>query len=68
MVTSSKRTYTVPKSAEASTPVPAAVNCQPVPPQQMLKHGSVSVSVGSLGPLVHKVCLSPLSVSGGNGV
>ena len=29
---------------------------------------SVSVSVGSLGPGAHKVCLSPLSISGGNGV
>ena len=27
-----------------------------------------SVSVGSLGPGVHKVCLSPLSVSGSKGV
>ena len=35
---------------------------------EMLKHSSVSVSVGSLGPFVHKVCLSPLSVSGRNGV
>ena len=32
------------------------------------KHSSVSVSVGSLGPGAHKVCLSPLSVSGGYGV
>ena len=31
----------------------------------MLKHSSVSVSVGSLGPGAHKVCLSPLSVSWG---
>ena len=29
---------------------------------------SVSVSVGSLGPGVYKVCLSPLSISNGNGV
>ena len=36
------------------------------PPQEMLKHSSVSDSVGYLGPGVHKVCLSPLSVSGGN--
>ena len=33
-------------------------------PQEMLKHSSVSVSVGSMGPGVYKVCLSPLSVSG----
>ena len=31
-------------------------------------HSSVSVSVGSLGPAVHKVCLSPLSISGKYGV
>ena len=29
---------------------------------------SVSVSVGSLGPGMHKICLSPLSVSARNGV
>ena len=28
----------------------------------------ISVSVESVGPGVHKVCLSPLSISGGNGV
>ena len=39
-----------------------------VPPQERLKHSFVPVSVGSLGPGVHKVCLSPLSVTGGNGV
>ena len=33
-------------------------------PQETLKHSSVSVSVGSLGPGAHKICLSPLSVSG----
>ena len=32
------------------------------------KHSSGSVSVGSLGLGVHKVCLSLLSVSGGYGV
>ena len=36
-------------------------------PQETLKHSSVSVSVGSLGPGAHKVCLSPLNVSGGYG-
>ena len=39
-----------------------------VPPQEMLKYISVSVSAGSLGCDAHKVCLSPLSISGGNGV
>ena len=37
-------------------------------PQEMIKHSSVSVFVGSLGSGAHKVCLSPLSVSGRNGV
>ena len=32
------------------------------------KHSSVSVSMGSLGPGAHKVCLSSLSISGGYGV
>ena len=41
-------------------PVPAADHCRPIPPQEMPKHSSVSVSVGSLGPGVHKICLSPL--------
>ena len=65
MVTSSKRTYAIPTPR---APVPAADHCRHVHPQEMLKHSSVSVSVRSLGPGVHKVCLSRLSVSGGNGV
>ena len=65
MATSSKRTYAIPT---VWAPIPVADHCWPVPPQEMLKHSSVSVSVGSLGPGVHKVCLSPLSISGGNGV
>ena len=39
-----------------------------LPPQERLKHSSVSVSVESLGLHAYKVCLSPLSISGGNGV
>ena len=65
MVTSSKQTYAKPTPR---APVPAADHCQPIPPQEMLKHSSVSVSVGSLGPGAQKVCLSPLSISGGHGV
>ena len=68
MTTSSKRAYAIPKSAAPRAPVPAADHHWPVPPQQTLKHSSVSVSVGSLGPSAHMVCLSPLSVTGGNGV
>ena len=65
MVTSSKRAYAMPRSAAARAPVPVAVHCWLVHPQDTLKHNSVSLSVGSLGPDVHKFCLSPLSVSGG---
>ena len=68
MAASSKRAYTILMSATPRALVPAADHCRPIPPQEMLKHSSVSVSVGSLGSGVHKVCLSPLSVSGGNGV
>ena len=67
MVTSSKRVYSIPRSPAPRTPAPASVHCCPVPPPETLKHSSASVSVGSLGPGVHKVCLSPLSVSGGYG-
>ena len=37
-------------------------------PQEGVKHNAVSVSVGSLGPGAHKVCLSPLNISGRYGV
>ena len=47
MVTSSKRAYAIPRSTAPRCPAPAAVHCWPVPPQEMLKHSSVSVSVGS---------------------
>ena len=46
MVTSSKRTYPIPKSAAPRAPVPAADHCLCVPPQEMT-NSSVSVSVGS---------------------
>ena len=68
MVTSSKRAYAKPRSAAPRAPAPAAVHCSPVPPQETPKHSSASVSLGSLGPSAHKVCLSPLSISGSYGV
>ena len=68
MVTSSKRAYAIPRSAAPRAPTPATVHCWPLPPHETLKHSSVSVSVVSLGSGAHKVCLSPLSFSGGNGV
>ena len=66
MATSSKSAYAIPKSVAPRAPVPVADHCQPVSPQGTLKHSSVSVSVGSLGPGIHKVCLSPLHISGRN--
>ena len=68
MVTSSKGAYAIPRSAAPRDPVPGAVHCWPVPRPETLKHSSGSVSVRYLGPGAHKVCLSPLSISGGNRV
>ena len=68
MVSSSKRAYATPRSTAPRAPAPVAGHCLPVPSQEILKQSSGSVSAGSLGPDVHKVCLSPLSVSGGNGI
>ena len=64
MVTSFKRAYAIPRSAAPRAPAPEAGHCWPVPSQETLKHCSGSVFVGSLGPGAHKVCLSPLSISG----
>ena len=66
--TSSKRAYAIPKSTIPRAPAPAAVQWWPLPPQKILKHSSGSISVWSLGPGVHKVCLSSLSISGWHGV
>ena len=43
MATPSKRTYAIPRSAAPRAPVPVALHCWPIPPQEMLKHSSVSV-------------------------
>ena len=67
MVTFSNRAYAIPRSIAPRAPAPAAVLCWSVPPQETLKHSSVSISMGSLGPGVYQVHLSPLSVSGGMG-
>ena len=40
----------------------------PRAPQEMLKHSSISVSVGSLGPGVYKVCLTLLASLVGMGI
>ena len=49
-------------------PEPLALRQSTLPLQETLKPSFVSVSVGSLGLGVHKVCLSPQSVSGEYGV
>ena len=68
MAPSSKRTYAIPRSAAPRAPAPMAGHCWPVTTQEILKHSSGSVSVGSLGPGVHRVCLNPPRGSGGYGV
>ena len=54
MVTSSKKTFAIPRSAAPRAPAPAAGHCWPIPLQETLKHSSGSVSVGSLGPGAYK--------------
>ena len=44
MVTFSKRAYAIPRSTAPRASAPAAVHCWPVPPQETLKHSSVSES------------------------
>ena len=66
MVTSTMKVYSIPRLAEPRALAPAAVHCWPVTSQERLQHRSGSVSVGSLGPAAHKVCLSSLRVSGGH--
>ena len=65
MVTSSKKAYAIPRSVAPRASAPEAGHCWPIPPLETFKHSSVSVSMGSLSPGVHKVCLSRLGVSGG---
>ena len=65
IVISWKRDYAIPRSTAPRAPALTAVHCWPLPPLETPKHSSVSVSVGSLGPGKHKVCLSPLSITGG---
>ena len=45
MVTSSKRAYAIPTSAAPRAPVPVAVLCWPIPPQEMLKHKHSSIGL-----------------------
>ena len=54
MVTSSKRAYAIPRSAAPRAPVPVAGHCWPGPPQETLRHSSVSVSVGHINDPILK--------------
>ena len=38
LMATSKRPYAIPKSAAPRAPVPVAVHCRSIPPQEMLKH------------------------------
>ena len=67
MATSSKRAYVIPRSA-APEPLPLEQSTADLHRHRRCSNTVVSVSVGSLGPGAHKVCLSPLSISGGYGV
>ena len=58
MATPSKRAYAIPKSATPRASVPVADHPQPVPPQETLKHSSVSVSMG-FRVLVHTGLFGP---------
>ena len=63
MVTSSKRSYAIPKSAG---PEPLSLQQSTADLYLHRRHSNtvLSVSVGCLGPGAYKVCLSPLSISG----
>ena len=50
------------------SPCPCSSPMLTCTPQETLKHSSVLVSAGSLCPGAPKVCLNPLSISGGYGV
>ena len=41
-----KRAYAIARSMAPRAPAPTAIHCWPIPLQEMLKHSSVSVSVG----------------------
>ena len=68
MATSSKRAYAITQVCCTQRPCPCSSPLLTHTLQETLKHSSGSVSVGSLGPGTHKICLSPLSMSGGKGL
>ena len=62
MVTSSKRAYAISRTDAPRALAPVIGHCGAVPMQETLT--VLAQSVGSLGPGAHKICLSPLSISG----
>ena len=62
MATSSKKAYATPRSAAPRAPAPVAGHSEPY----LHKRHSNTVLFQSLVPGAQKVCLSPLSVFGGN--
>ena len=73
LATSSKRAYAIPKSPPpshtqgCSIPLPLWQSTADLYLHRRHSNTVLSVSVGSLGPGVHKVCLISLSISGRNG-
>ena len=59
MATSSKKACAIPRPSAPRDPALTAVHCWPKPPQETPQYRSGSVSVGSLGPGAHKICLIP---------
>ena len=59
---SSKRAYSIPRSTAPRAPAPVAVHYLPILLQETLRHNSGLVSVGSLGPGVHKDLVCTLHV------
>ena len=59
MVTSYKRFYVIPRYTVPRAPDHEAGHCWPVLLQEALKHSFFLVSVGFLGPGVHKVLFEP---------
>ena len=65
LATSSKRAYTIPRSTAPRAPAPAKSTADL---HMSCSNNSITVSVGSLCPGAHNVCLSPLNISGRYGL
>ena len=67
MVNSSKRAYAIPKSAANQSPCPCGSPLLTCTSSGDTQTQFCLSRCGPLGPGAHKVCLSPLSISGGYG-